>query len=50
MTRYLITGAAPDSSWIVRAAWLYGAHGPNFAKTMVRLAGSHDTVQVGQPT
>jgi len=46
---------APDSSYIVRAAWLYGAGGPNFAKTMIRLAGSHDTVQVvvdqlGQPT
>jgi dTDP-4-dehydrorhamnose reductase len=46
---------APDSSMIVRAAWLYGAGGPNFAKTMIRLAGSHETVsvvtdQVGQPT
>ncbi|WP_144763648.1 dTDP-4-dehydrorhamnose reductase [Curtobacterium sp. 9128] len=46
---------APDSSWIVRTAWLYGAHGPNFAKTMIRLSGSHETVsvvtdQVGQPT
>ncbi|QKS13865.1 dTDP-4-dehydrorhamnose reductase [Curtobacterium sp. Csp1] len=50
-----IRATAPDSSWIVRAAWLYGAHGPNFAKTMVRLAGSHETVsvvtdQMGQPT
>lgn len=46
---------APDSSMVIRAAWLYGAGGPNFAKTMIRLAGSHETVsvvtdQVGQPT
>ena len=45
----------PAGSFIVRTAWLYGAHGPNFAKTMVRLAGSHKTVsvvndQLGQPT
>jgi dTDP-4-dehydrorhamnose reductase len=45
----------PAGSYIVRTAWLYGAHGPNFAKTMLRLAGSHETVsvvndQLGQPT
>ncbi len=41
--------------YLVRTAWLYGQHGPNFARTMVRLAGSNPTVsvvtdQIGQPT
>ncbi|MEO8908193.1 MAG: dTDP-4-dehydrorhamnose reductase [Microbacteriaceae bacterium] len=51
----LTDAANPDRTFIVRAAWLYGAHGPNFAKTMVRLAASHESVsvvtdQIGQPT
>ncbi|MCW2600289.1 MAG: dTDP-4-dehydrorhamnose reductase [Frankiales bacterium] len=45
----------PDSSYVVRTAWLYGAGGPNFVKTMARLEKSKDTVsvitdQVGSPT
>lgn len=47
--------ANPESSFIVRTAWLYGEHGPNFAKTMLALGSRRPEVQVvidqiGQPT
>jgi dTDP-4-dehydrorhamnose reductase len=47
--------AAHPGAHIVRTAWLYGANGPSFPRTMARLAANGTdpsvvTDQVGQPT
>lgn len=46
---------APETGYVVRTAWVYGAYGPNFVKTMTRVAKSNDTLtvvndQIGSPT
>jgi dTDP-4-dehydrorhamnose reductase len=50
-----VRDALPDAHLVVRTAWLYGAHGNCFPKTIARVAGERGEItvvddQVGQPT
>jgi dTDP-4-dehydrorhamnose reductase len=47
--------SATDDAWVVRTAWIYGAAGGNFVKTIAKLEGQRDTLSVvddqrGSPT
>ena len=50
-----VLGRLPGAGYVVRTAWLYGAHGPSFVRTMINLERQRPTIDVvddqyGQPT